>query len=62
MPTLWLHRCLTAAAAACLLNDCCCLQEKKPAAFGWDAFNQQAIFNAAERRSAKIQPDLEEYK
>lgn len=39
-----------------------CPQEKKPAPFGWDAFNQQAIFNAAERRSAKIQPDLEAYK
>jgi hypothetical protein len=37
-------------------------QEKKPAAFGWDAFNPQAIFNAAERRAAKIQPDLEQYR
>jgi hypothetical protein len=39
-----------------------CLQEKKPAAFGWDAFNQQAVFNAAERRSSKVKPDLEAYK
>lgn len=38
------------------------LQEKKPAPFGWDAFNQQAVFNAAEKRASKIKPDLDAYK
>jgi hypothetical protein len=36
-------------------------KEKKPAPFGWDAFNQQAVFNAAEKRASKIKPDLDAY-
>jgi hypothetical protein len=36
-------------------------QEKKPAPFGWDVFNPQAVFNAADKRSSKITPDLESY-
>jgi hypothetical protein len=56
-----------------MIGLCCCidgasvllvllLQEKKPAPFGWDAFNQQAVFNAAEKRASKIKPDLDAYK
>jgi hypothetical protein len=36
-------------------------QEKKPAAFGWDAFNAAAHHNAYERRAAKVVPDLDAY-
>ena len=36
-------------------------KEKKGAAFGWDVFNQQALYNAYEKRVANLKPDMEAY-
>ena len=35
--------------------------EKKPAAFGWDAFNQKTLYTAFQKRADSIPVDLEEY-
>ncbi|CAI5458725.1 unnamed protein product [Closterium sp. Yama58-4] len=35
--------------------------EKKPAPFGWDAFNQQALYNAYKKRTGNIPYTEEEY-
>lgn len=35
--------------------------EKDPAPFGWDVFNQKALYNAYKKRTKNIEVDLEEY-
>lgn len=37
------------------------LQDNKPAPFGWDAFNQQALANAYNKRAEKIPVDPQRY-
>lgn len=35
--------------------------EKDPAPFGWDVFNQKALYNAYKKRTKNIEVDIEEY-
>jgi len=36
-------------------------QKKKPAAFGWDVFNQRSLYNAYKKRTKGIDVSMEEY-
>ena len=36
-------------------------RKKKPAAFGWDVFNQKSLYNAYKKRTKQIDVNMEEY-